>query len=117
MAQHQTNKWGPHGEPIYTKTLANYEKVPALWLMYLVQQLTHIGQLCYAVVASCVSRVQQAIGLVLLSPHLPRLHEIPHRQHCPVAYCGGVGDIVLLCDIVPMSYTKYPLDDVRICQA
>ncbi|KAL6704157.1 hypothetical protein ACN47E_008717 [Coniothyrium glycines] len=26
MAQHQTNEWGPNGEPIYTKTLANYEK-------------------------------------------------------------------------------------------
>ncbi|KAF1962614.1 hypothetical protein CC80DRAFT_522348 [Byssothecium circinans] len=26
MAQHQTNEWGSHGEPIYTKTLANYEK-------------------------------------------------------------------------------------------
>lgn len=47
MAQHQKKEWGSHGEPIYTKALANYEKVrPSLINNFTL--LTLLVQLCLA---------------------------------------------------------------------
>ena len=114
MAQHQKNEWGPHGEPIYTKALGNYEKVrPPLINMFTV--LTLLVQLRLAAATTGFAGLQQALCPLLLSSHILYLRPIPDRKHCADRDCRWLGNFVLFRHCVPMSGPPHFVDDFRIC--
>lgn len=115
MAQHQTNEYDSNG-PVYTQTLANYEKVRIHGLLIHMWNLLTLSyvwavQLHSPTSATGFTGFQQDLCLVLLPSNILHQCTILDLEYSLDDYRRSLGSLVFLRHGIPMQRPYYALVD------